>query len=149
MFSNTKVALTAAILAVAPFLSAGGFWLQLGDPEASPEAKANHAALIVKAGGCHDPATAEVSGIVIRMVDGRKETTPLKLIRMKEPGTFSVLFKWPSDLPAVLEFVGHNAGASTSMLVNVRGGTVERSSVRFYPHVPTAEEENLSLTSGQ
>src|SRR5690242_18621685 len=48
------------MLALAGQLLAGGFFLQLGNPEANTEAKAANAAILVKAAGCHDPATAEI-----------------------------------------------------------------------------------------
>lgn len=134
----------AAVIVAAP-LFAGGFWLQMGTAEASPEAKAGKAALIVKAAGCLDPATAVVSGVVIRMVDGHRETTPLKLVPMKEPGTFAVIRDWPGGATVTLEFIGHNAGASTSMLVQARGDAIEKTSAKFYPHEPTPEEEMASL----
>jgi hypothetical protein len=134
----------AAFVLTAP-LFAGGFFLQMGTPEASPEAKAKNAALVIRATGCHDPATAEVTGVVIQMVNGRKQTTPLKLIPMKEPGTFAVMRDWQGDAPVMLEFVGHQAGASTSMLVRARGESVEKASAKFYTHEPTDEEEMALL----
>jgi hypothetical protein len=130
----------AVFLAVAP-LFAGGFCLQMETPEANSEAKAQNAALVVRATGCQDPATAQVSGVAIRMTDGRKQTSPLKLIALKDPGTFAVMRDWPADTSVTLEFVGHNAGLSTSMLVRTRGDSVEKASAKFYAHVPTPQEE--------
>jgi hypothetical protein len=139
-----RIAGLGLVLIAAP-LFAGGFWLQMGTPEASPEAKAKNAALVVRATGCHDPATAEVSGVVIRMVEGRKQTTPLKLVRMKEPGTFAVMRDWPADTSVTLEFVGPNARAVTSMLVRARGESVEKASAKFFLHEPTVDEEMALL----
>src|SRR5580692_2656822 len=115
-----RIARFSLMLMAAP-LFAGGFWLQMGTPESNPEAKAKNAALVVRATGCHDPATAEVSGVAIRMVEGRKQTTPLKLVPLKDPGTFAVMRDWPAGDAVTLEFIGHNAGASTSMLVRAQG----------------------------
>ena len=141
----TRFGFTAVALVVAAPLFAGGFWLQMGTAEASPEAKAKNAALIVKATGCQDPATAEVSGVVIRMVDGHRQTTTLRLVPMKEPGTFAVIREWPAGAAVTLEFIGRNAGASTSMLVRARGDAIEKASAKFYLHEPTPEEEMASL----
>jgi hypothetical protein len=137
--------LRSALFLLAAPLFAGGFWLQMGTPEASPDAKSKNAVLVVKATGCHDPATAQVSGVAIRMVDGRKQSTPLRLVALKEPGTFAVLRDWPADAAVTLEFIGRNAGISTSMLVKTRGESVEKASAKFYPHEPTPEEEQASL----
>ena len=139
-----KLLRTAVFLVAAP-LFAGGFWLQMGTPEASHEAAAKNAALVVRASGCHDPATARVSGVAVRMVDGHRQSTPLKLIPMKEPGVFAVMREWPADASVTLEFVGHNDGASTSMLVKARGESVEKASAKFYAHEPTPEEEMALL----
>ena len=133
-----------ALIAVVRLYS-GGFWLQMGTAEASAEAKARNAVLVVRATGCHDPATAKVSGFAIRMVDGRKETTQLKLIAMQQPGTFAVMRDWPEDASVTLEFVGHEPGMSTSMLVKARGSSVEKASAKFYPHEPTPQEEQAAM----
>jgi hypothetical protein len=133
--------LRIAVFVVAAPLFAGGFWLGIGTVDASPEAKARNAALVVRATGCHDPAKAEVSGVAIRMVDGKKVTAPVKLVPMKEAGTFAVMRNWPADTLVTLEFVGHNEGVSTSMLVRARGDSVEKATAKFYPHEPTEEEE--------
>jgi hypothetical protein len=137
--------LRKAVFLLALPLFGGGFWLQMGTPDANPEARSLKAALVVRATGCHDPAGAEVSGVAVRFIDGHKQTDPLKLVSLKEPGTFAVMRDWPSDAAVTLEFVGHNAGMSTSMLVQARGDTVEKGSAKFYPHPPTAEEELASL----
>jgi hypothetical protein len=119
---------------IAP-LFAGGFWLQMGTPDDK------NVALVVRATGCHDPAAARISGVAIRMVDGRKQTTALKLIPMKEPGTFAVMREWPADASVVLKFIGHEEGMTTSMLVRARGEAVEKGSAKFFPHEPTEQEE--------
>jgi len=139
-----RIAKFALALLAAP-LFAGGFWLQMGTPDANSDARARNAALIVRAVGCHDPAAAQVSGVAIRMVDGHKQATPLKLVALKEPGTYAVVRDWPADAAVTLKFVGHNAGISTSMLVQANGESVQKASAKFYPHEPTVEEEAASL----
>jgi len=79
------------------------------------------------------------------MVDGKKQITPLNLMAMKEPGSFAVLRDWPAGAAVTLEFIGHNAGMSTSMLVRARGEAVEKTSAKFYAHEPTPEEEMALL----
>jgi hypothetical protein len=137
--------LTAAAFTAAASLFAGGFWLQLGSPEASPDAQSKNAVLIVQATGCHDPANAKVTGHVILTIDHRQQTTPLKLLPMKQPGAFAVIRDWPSDAAVTLEFIGHNAEQVTSLLVKAHGDTVQKASAKFYPRLPTrADEEELA-----
>ena len=50
----------------------GGFWLVLGNPEASAEARKVNAVVTIKATGCHDPAMARVTATAIGMVDGQR-----------------------------------------------------------------------------
>lgn len=138
--------LTVAALAAAASLYAGGFWLQMGNPEANPDAKSKNAVLVVQATGCHDPATAVVDGTAIRVVNGHKQTTPVKLVALKEPGSFGVIRDWPDNADVTLEFVGHNpANQITSLLVRARGAVIEKPSAKIFPRVPTEQEEMASL----
>ena len=72
----------AAVLALAGQLFAGGFWLQLGNPEASAEARKVNAVVTIKATGCHDPALAKVTATAIGMVDGQRRSIPLHARRV-------------------------------------------------------------------
>jgi len=137
--------LTVAVLATAASVYAGGFWLQMGTAEANPEAKSKNAALVIQATGCHDPASAKVTGTAIRMVDGHRQATPVKLVALKEPGAFAVIRDWPDDAPVTLEFIGRNPDQITSMLVRARGDSIEKPSAKFFPRVPTDQEEMASL----
>ena len=138
--------LTVVVLATAASLYAGGFWLQMGTPDASPEAKSKNAVLVIQATGCQDPATAVITGTAIRVVNGRKQATPVKLVALKQPGYFAVIQDWPNDAAVTLEFVGHNPFKQiTSMLVRARGDAIEKPSARFFARVPTDQEEMASL----
>jgi hypothetical protein len=133
--------LAVGVFGAAASLYAGGFYFQIGNPDASPEAKSKNAALVIKVTGCHDPASATVTGTVIRYVDNRPQTSPIRLLPMKEPGAYAVVRDWPSDSAVTLEFVGKNGPALTSALVRARGDVIERTAAKFYPRLPTATEE--------
>jgi hypothetical protein len=107
----------AAVLALAGQLWAGGFWLQLGNPEASPEALKAKAVLVIKAVGCHDPATANVEARAIGMVDGRRQTIPLKVTKLQGVGMFALAEQWPKAGRWVIELVGTNGEQFTNTLV--------------------------------
>jgi hypothetical protein len=142
MLRITRFGWMAAALAATAPLFAGGFWLQMGTADASPEAKARNAALVIRATGCHDPATAQISGIAIWTVDGNRRSAALKLVPLKEHGAYTVQRDWPSDAAVTLEFVGHEPpGLTTSMLVRARGSSIDKGSAKFYPHEPTPAEE--------
>ena len=62
------------MLACAGQLLAGGFFLQVGNPEANAEARKMGAAVTIKAAGCHDPSTATVTATAIGLVKGQRRT---------------------------------------------------------------------------
>jgi hypothetical protein len=111
-------------------LFAGGFWLQLGNPEASVEARKNNAVLIIKATGCHDPAAARLSADAIGMVDGKRQTIALKMIPLSEPGTFVLSQQWPTSGRWVIRVVGKNGALFTNTLISAGPEGVDRLHAR-------------------
>ncbi len=122
----TCVAMPAAVLALAGQLLAGGFWLILGNPEASAEARRHNAVLTIKATGCHDPATAKVTGTAIGMVDGRRQTVTLEVTPLSEPGMFALSQQWPKSGHWVIRLVATNGEQFTNLLVAAGPEGVDR-----------------------
>jgi hypothetical protein len=129
MRNVTLLAMPAA-LALAGQLFAGGFWLQLGNPEASPEARKQNAVLTVKAGGCHDPATASLTATATGVVNGARQVIDLKVIRLSEPGTFAIAQQWPNTGRWVIQLVATNGEQFTNTLVNAGPDGVDRLHAR-------------------
>jgi hypothetical protein len=86
-----------ATMALAGYLVAGGFWLQVGNPEASEEARKANAVVTFKVAGCHDPATARVTANAIGTVNGERRTIPLQLTKLSVPGMYAVAQQWPAE----------------------------------------------------
>ena len=79
MRTKAKFAVSIApALMLAGQLLAGGFWLQLGNPEASAEARKANAVVTIKATGCHNPENAEVTATAIGMVNGPPPVHPVE-----------------------------------------------------------------------
>lgn len=116
-----------APLALASQLLAGGFYLQVGTPEASPEAKKTGAILTVKAAGCHDPAAAKVTATGIGVVNGERREVPLNVIPLSSPGMFAVAGKLPTEGKWVVQLVGHNEEMFTNTLIGVGPDGVDRA----------------------
>jgi hypothetical protein len=116
----------AAILALAGPLFAGGFWLQLGNPDASLEARKANAAFTIKAVGCHDPATAQVTARAIGMVDGKRQAIPIQVTKLSGDGMFAVSQQWPKEGRWVIELVGRNGEQFTNTLIAADGKGVDR-----------------------
>lgn len=115
-FANLLAA--AAVAAFAGQLWAGGFWLQLGNPEANTEARNANAVLVIKAVGCHDPSTAQVTARAVGTVDGKRQVISLKLTALSEPGSFALARQWPEQGKWVIELVGKNGAMFTNTLVS-------------------------------
>ncbi len=126
MRNRIQIAVAAAALAIAGPLLAGGFWLQLGNPEASEEARQANAVFTIKAVGCHDPASAQVTATAIGMVNGQRRSIPLKLVALSEPGMFAVSQQWPKDGKWVIELTGRNGELFTNTLVSAGPQGVDR-----------------------
>ena len=116
----------AAMLALAGQLFAGGFWLQLGNPEASAEARQVNAVVTIKAVGCHDPAAAKVTATAIGMVDGQRRSIALKLDKLPEPGAYALSQQWPKEGKWVIELVGRNDEQFTNTLLTAGPQGVDR-----------------------
>ncbi len=123
--------LFVAMAACAAQLFAGGFFLQLGNPDASPEAKNANAVLVIKAVGCHDPANATVTATAVGTVGGKQQTIPLQLTKLKEAGTFALTQQWPRDGKWVIELIGRNDEQFTNTLVPAGPDGVDRLHAKF------------------
>src|SRR5689334_8706886 len=120
----------AAVLGLAGQLLAGGFYLQLGNPEANPEARKANAVLTVKATGCGEPAKAQITASVIGVIDGLRREMPLKLTPLSEPGTFALTQQWPKEGHWVIELRGfeslNGTPAFTNLLVSAGPEGIDR-----------------------
>lgn len=120
----------AALLALAGQLLAGGFYLNLRNPDTSAEARKSNAVLLVEASGCHDPATAQVTGNAIGMVNGQRKSIPLTITRLSGVANFGVTQQWPKEGKWVIELVARNGEQFTNLLVNAGPNGVDRESVK-------------------
>ena len=135
----------AAVLALAGQLFAGGFFLQLGNPEANPEARKLNAALLVKAAGCHDPAGAKLTATAIGAVNGQRREIPLKVDKLSEAGAFAITQQWPREGKWVIELVARNPEQFTNTLVVATPEGVERTKAKYDMHPFTAADVDAML----
>src|SRR5258705_12896744 len=117
---NTMLCATAvaAVLGLAGQLFAGGFYLQLGNPEANAEARKANAVLTIKATGCGEPAKAQITASAIGVVDGKRQEMPLKLTPLSEPGTYALVQQWPKEGRWVIEVRGYEQINGTPAFTN-------------------------------
>lgn len=122
------------LLALAGQMLAGGFFLQLGNPEASAEARNLRAVVTVKAAGCHDPALAKVTATAIGVINGQRRSVPLDVKGLSEPGMFAVVGQVPKEGKWVIELVGRNGEMFTNTLVAVGPNGPDRVHAKFDMH---------------
>jgi hypothetical protein len=105
---------------------AGGFYLQLGNPEASPEARKLNAVLTIQVAGCHDPALAKVSAVAVGMVNGARREIGLKLDPLSKPGMFALSQQWPGEGKWVIKLTASNGQQFTNSLVAAGPSGIDR-----------------------
>ncbi len=113
-------------------LLAGGFWLSLGNPVASHDPKAKNAVLLVKPTGCISPADSTVSGTAEGVVEGKRESVPLQLVRLSEPATWAVVRQWPREGVWVVRLTATYQDRTTSALVPIGSDGFHRESAKFF-----------------
>lgn len=140
MRNAIRMFVPAAALALAGQLFAGGFYLQVGNPEASPEAKKLNAVVTVKATGCHDPSLARLTAFAIGIVNGERREIPLKIAPLSTPGMFAITQQWPKEGRWVIRLEADNGTQFTSSLLTAGPDGVDRYHDRAdHRHFTTAE----------
>ncbi|HTS63802.1 MAG TPA: hypothetical protein VMH28_17385 [Candidatus Acidoferrales bacterium] len=133
------------LTALAGQVLAGGFYLQLGNPEASPEARKLGAVVTVKAAGCHDPATAKVTATAVGLVHGERRSVPLEVKPIGEPGMFAIVGSWPKEGKWAIELVATNGEQFTNTLVAAGPDGVDRFHKREDMHKFSASDVEAML----
>jgi len=131
MRKRKMLSMAAGALALAGSLFAGGFYLQLGTPDANPQAQKMNAVLVIKAAGCHDPANAKVTAKAIGTVNGQRREIPVDVKPLGGPGEFAIAQQWPKEGRWVIELVGRNGEQFTNTLVPAGPDGIDRAHAKF------------------
>lgn len=145
--TNKLLPLTIGTLAAVSILHAGGFWLETANPQANPEARAANAVLVVRVVGCHNPEQADVTATAVGMVDGKRISTPLKLVKLSTPGAYALSRQWPAQGRWALEVVAVSGERVTSAVLPATGDDVPRNEAKNFAGRPPAEQVNAMLAS--
>lgn len=137
----------AAVFTAAAF--AGALTLEIGNPQANPEARKLNAVLVARVTACADPTKATVTASVV--VAGKElRTTALQVIPLNEKGTFAIVGDVARD--SVIELTAtspqYPADYRPRLLVRADGSGIHWASVRrFYSKPPT--ESDIRSILGQ
>jgi hypothetical protein len=125
---------------------AGALTLEIGKPDADPEARSMNAALVAKVTACHDPAKSKVTASFVRSDVGKLQRTPLKVMALRTSGAFAVVGVVPPgsviDL-AVTNPEYRNYQPRVLILTDSHG--VQWASVRRYFGTPPTDSDVKSI----
>jgi hypothetical protein len=121
-----RITIPAVLLALAGSLFAGGFFVQLGNPEASPEARKLNAVATVISTGCVEPGATKISATAIGTVNGERREISLKLEPLSTPGMYALTQQWPKQGRWVIRFEATNGTRFASTLATAGPDGVDR-----------------------
>jgi hypothetical protein len=143
--------LSKALLAL-PVLSllAGGLRVEVGNPAAHPEAKAQGAALVARITACQSPEKTSLTATAEGMVNGKRQTIALRAIPLSTPGTFAITREWPAEGNWAVKLVATNPdykNYAAGVLVRMEANGFEWGGVQHFYHAPTPAEVEAALVS--
>jgi len=142
---------TISAVLLAATLYGGGFALSVEQVSTSPEARAHHAVLLAHITSCADPEKSTVTATAEGIVNGKRTTIPLKVVKLAEPGAFAVTREWPQEGDWVVRLVAtHPAFGTfaTGIVAPVSGGEVSPASAKIYRRAPTSDDVDTALKHG-
>jgi hypothetical protein len=153
---------TVGVLALVAGVTAQEFTLQVGQPIAGNGLPAKSSLLVVRPGGCANPASAHISATAEGIVNGARRSVPLTLSPLPTPGVHAVPKDWATGGVWIVNLVGTCAGKTAGAIVPVatvpvvKGTpdiTFRRETVKLLAHQATPTEIDASLkaltTGGQ
>jgi hypothetical protein len=136
------VAVLAAGFVAAPIF-AGALTLQAEDPKANPEAVAKNAVVAVHTTACNSPEKTVITASAEGIVNGKRVTMPLTVIRLSQPGAFAVKQEWPSGGTWAVTMIATNPdykNYATSVVVPADAGAKSWAKAKVFYHAPSAQE---------
>ena len=138
--------LAASFVAIPVF--AGALTLQADDPATNPEARAKNAIVAAHITACHSPGKTVVTATAEGIVNGKRQTVPLKVMRLSEPGAFAVVQTWSREGTWAVKMIATNPdykNYATSIVVPMARNAVSRMSAKVFYHSASADEVGLIL----
>lgn len=145
-----KTTCFALALAWAPMSSVWGadFSLAIGNPVAvavpGGGVKKN-IDVAVRAENCADPAKVQITGTAEGIVNGARESAPLRVVAASTAGSFAVSRDGPRQGVWVLSLTGRCGSSTASAVVPIGPNGFLRESSKFFPRAATAAEVETVL----
>jgi hypothetical protein len=81
---------TLPLLAATMVAWGGGLSVEIGNPDANPEARRHKAVLVARVTACHDPAASTVAANLVSLNGEQVKRTPLKIQALSTAGSWAV-----------------------------------------------------------
>lgn len=146
---TTKLLTFAAVMATSAALVAGGFFVQISNPSANPEAKAQQAVLVIRGYACANPEKTTITATAEGIANGNRQTIPLKLISLSGQSTYAITRQWPAQGKWIITVTGSNPRFQwqPGEIVHVQGDSADFTSVQQLGHPPTVAEIEAALNT--
>jgi hypothetical protein len=143
---RVKLAGLAALLISGMSLMAGGIAVEILRPS-HPEAQAKKAVLVVRGYACVQPNETAIKASAEGIINGKRQTIPLKLIPLPGQSTFALTRQWPADGRWIIALTASNPkfGLTPGAIVKVEGDSAGFDDVTHFSHSPTREEIRAAL----
>jgi len=137
-------------MVVAAHAQAGeDFRLEIGSAIAGGDNfKLKNAVLMVRPLACDDPASVVMTGSAVGIVNGARQSVPLKLLSLPTPGVHAVTKQWPDGTWVLSLTARCPARAATASALVPLGGkdSLVRDKSRFFTRAATDADIDASLT---
>ncbi len=133
---------------VAAPLFAGALTLKIDDVKANPEAMAKNAIVVAHITACHSPEKTKVTATADGIINGKRQTIPLKVVSLSEPGSFFLERQWPAEGSWTVTMIATNpdyVNYATSIVVPIRKDAADAADAKVFYHAPSADEVSSVL----
>jgi hypothetical protein len=138
------------IVAASQALPSEDFRLEIGPAIAGGDNfKLKNAVVMVRPLACDDPASVVMSGSAVGIVNGTKQSVPLKLLALPTPGVHAVTKQWPDGtwvLSLTARCPARSATAGALVPLGGKDGLI-RDKLRFFTRAATDADIDASLTA--
>jgi len=134
-------------LTIAPAF-AGGMILEIGNPQATPAALAKGGVVLARVTACQTPARANLVASAEGLVNGKRQTIPLKIDSLSEGGTWSIARAWPTTGKWAVRVVATHpeyGNYASSVVVGVEGDTFDWAKVKRFSGKQPSDAEIFEI----
>ena len=101
--------------------------------------------LVLRAAGCHEPEKATVTATATGVVSGKRQSIPLKLTKLSEPGTYALAQQWPKEGKWVIEMSAKDGNRMTFTMASAGPDGIDRLHAKQSLEKPFSKSEVESM----